>query len=52
MAEGCVYETVISGLDRNYIVNFMENAVGVWKMKNLEPTKEKLNKKGANIIMY
>jgi nicotinamidase-related amidase len=52
MAEGCVYETAISGLERNYIVNFMENAVGVWKMKNLEPTKEKLNKKGANIIMY
>jgi nicotinamidase-related amidase len=52
MAEGCVYKTAISGLDRKYTVNFIENAVGVWKMKNFEPTKEKLNKKGANIIMY
>jgi nicotinamidase-related amidase len=52
MAEGCVYKTAISGLDRKYVVNFMENAVGVWKMKNFEPTKEKLNKKGANIITY
>jgi nicotinamidase-related amidase len=52
MAEGCVYKTAISGLDRKYSVNFIENAVGVWKMKNFEPTKEKLNKKGANIITY
>lgn len=52
MAEGCVYKTAISGLDRKYAVNFIENAVGVWKMKNFEPTKEKLSKKGANIITY
>ena len=52
MAEGCVSKTAISGLDRKYVVNFIENAVGIWKMKNFEPTKEKLNKKGANIITY
>ena len=52
MVEGCVYKTAISGLDRKYTVNFIENAVGVWKKKNLEPTKEKLNKKGAKIITY
>ena len=33
-------------------VNFIENAVGVWKTKNLEPTKDKLTKKGAKIITY
>ena len=26
--------------------------LGVWKMKNMEPTKEKLTKKGARIITY
>ena len=52
MAEGCVYKTAISGLDRKYTINYIENAVGVWKMKNLEPTKEKLNKKGAKVIIY
>ena len=52
MAEGCVYKTAIGGLDRQYTVNYIENAVGFWKMKNLEPTKEKLTKKGARIIMY
>jgi nicotinamidase-related amidase len=52
MAEGCVYKTAIGGLDRKYTVNFIENAVGVWKMKNFEPTKEKLNKRGARIITY
>jgi nicotinamidase-related amidase len=52
MAEGCVSKTALEGLDKKYTVNFIENAVGVWKMKNLEPTKEKLNKKGAKIITY
>jgi len=52
MAEGCVYKTAVGALDRKYIVNYIENAVGVWKMKNLETTKEKLNKKGAKIIKY
>ena len=52
MAEGCVYKTAISGLDKKYTVHFIENAVGVWKMKNFEPTKEKLNKKGAQMITY
>ena len=52
MAEGCVSKTAISGLDKKYTVHFIENAVGVWKMKNFEPTKEKLNKKGAQIITY
>ena len=52
MAEGCVYKTAISGLNREYVVHFIENAVGIWKMKNFEPIKEKLNKKGANIIKY
>ena len=28
MAEGCVYKTAIGGLDRKYIVNYIENAVG------------------------
>jgi len=50
MAEGCVYKTAISGLKRKYIVNYNENAVGVWKIKNLKPTIEKLNKKGALVI--
>jgi nicotinamidase-related amidase len=52
MAEGCVNKTAIGGLERKYIVNYIENAVGVWKMKNLEPTIEKLNKKGARVITY
>jgi len=52
MAEGCVYKTAISGLERKYAVNYIENAVGVWKMKNLKPTIEKLNKKGARVIAY
>ena len=30
------------------IKNEKDNSVGVWKMKNFEPTKEKLNKKGWN----
>jgi nicotinamidase-related amidase len=52
MAEGCVYKTAIDGLNRKYMVNYIMNAVGAWKIKNLEPTKEKLNKKGAKIIRY
>ena len=52
MAEGCVYKTAISGLERKYVVNYIENAVGVWKMENLKPTIEKLNKKGARVIVY
>jgi len=50
MAEGCVYRTTISGLERKYTVNFIENAVGVSKMKNLKPTIDKLNKKGARVV--
>ena len=52
MAEGCVYYTVVGGLDRKYTVSYIENAVGTRKMKNLEATKEKLNKKGARILSY
>ena len=52
MAEGCVYKTAVEGLDKKYIVNYIENAVGIWKMENLEPTKEKLTKKGARILSY
>jgi nicotinamidase-related amidase len=52
MAEYCVYNTSVGALNRNYIVNYIENAVGAKKIRNLEQIKEKLKNKGANIIKY
>ena len=52
MAEACVYNTSVAALNRKYVVNYIENAVGTKDLKSLEPTKEDLKRKGANIITY
>ena len=52
MADECVYETALGAFDRNYIVNYISNAVGSSSVKNIENAIEKLRKKGINIIEY
>ena len=52
MADECVYETALGAFDRNYIVNYISNAVGSSSVKNIENAIEKLRKKGINIIKY
>jgi len=52
MADECVYETALGAFDRNYIVNYISNAVGSSSVKNIENTIEKLRKKGIKIIEY
>jgi nicotinamidase-related amidase len=52
MADECVYETALGAFDRNYIVNYISNAVGSSSVKNIENAVEKLRKKGINIIEY
>jgi nicotinamidase-related amidase len=52
MADECVYETALGAFDRNYIVNYISNAVGSSSVKNIENAIEKLRNKGINIIEY
>jgi len=52
MADECVYETALGAFDRNYIVNYISNAVGSSSVKNIEKAIEKLTTKGINIIEY
>jgi len=52
MADECVFETALGAFDRNYIVNYISNAVGSSSVKNIENAIEKLRSKGINIIEY
>ena len=52
MAHGCVYATALGGQNRDYTVNYISNAVGAPKSKNIEKTIKKLKDKGINIIEY
>jgi nicotinamidase-related amidase len=52
LADECVYETALGAFNRNYIVNYVSNAVGASNVKNIENAIEKLRKKGINIIEY
>ena len=52
MADECVYETALGAFDRNYVVNYISNAVGSSSVKNIENAIEKLRNKGINIIEY
>ena len=52
MADECVYETALGAFDRNYIVNYISNAVGSSSAGNIENAIEKLRKKGINIIEW
>jgi nicotinamidase-related amidase len=51
-ADECVYETAVSAFNRNYIVNYISNAVGSSSIKDIENAIVKLRKKGINIIEY
>ena len=52
MAHGCVYATALGGQNRNYKVNYISNAVGAPKNKNIENAIKKLKDKEINIIEY
>jgi nicotinamidase-related amidase len=50
MAHGCVYFTSLGGQNRNYTVNYMSNAVGAPKRKNIENAIKRLKSKEINVL--
>jgi nicotinamidase-related amidase len=52
MAEYCVYYTALGGLNRNYTVNYIENAIGTRNVNGLEKIKTKLERKGTKILKH